>query len=146
MQKLPHTYTVSVTGKPEEALHAQAAHLPALEVAPPAQFNGPGDKWSPEELLMAAMANCLVLSFRAIASASKLAWQSIEVSSEGELNNENGKIKFTAIRSKATLTIDASYSQEKAEKLLKKAEQTCFVSNSLNCDSDLVCEIFVAHG
>ena len=38
--------------------------LPAIATAPPAEFGGPGDRWSPETLLAAAVADCFVLGFR----------------------------------------------------------------------------------
>ena len=35
-----------------------------IESAPPKEFDGPGDQWSPEQLLTAAVADCFVLNFR----------------------------------------------------------------------------------
>ncbi|MDX2425319.1 MAG: hypothetical protein QNK15_03615 [Cycloclasticus sp.] len=71
MSALPHQYKVTVAGKTDNTLMAQADHLPDLKVAAPVRFGGPGDQWSPEELIMAALANCLILSFRAITRAPK---------------------------------------------------------------------------
>lgn len=146
MEQLPHRYIVSVTGSPQGNLATTSDNLPALAVAPPKQFDGPGDQWSPEELLMAAVANCLVLSFRAIASASKLEWQSIECESEGELAKVDRNIFFTAIQTRATLTVSSIEEKEKAGKLLEKAEESCFISNSLSAKSTLEYEILVDAG
>lgn len=46
MKELPHSYKVRVDGT-KNNLTTQAGSLPALEIAPPYQFDGPGDKWSP---------------------------------------------------------------------------------------------------
>jgi peroxiredoxin-like protein len=143
MEKLPHTYHVNVCGNPDDALDTYSNDLPKLIVAPPTQFGGPGDKWSPEELLMAAQASCLVLSFRAIAMASKLSWLTIDCSSQGTLDKKDGKVCFTHMVSTVKLTLPAGESVEKAERLLQKADQSCLVSNSLNCDTQLQCEIMV---
>ena len=57
MLNLPHHYSIKVNGAPTGDLIASADHLPYLEVCPPLEFGGPGDKWSPEDLLMAAVEN-----------------------------------------------------------------------------------------
>ncbi len=143
MEKLPHQYKVSVKGEPQEALLTCAENLPSIQVTPPAQFDGPGDKWSPEELLMASLANCLILSFRAIAKASGFDWLSIECESTGTLDKVGHKIQFTNVQTRARLTIASAEQIKKAEKLLNKAEETCFVSNTLSCPSHLEIEIVV---
>ncbi len=144
MLSLPHHYSIKVNGNPTGDLIASADHLPDLEVSPPLEFGGPGDKWSPEDLLMAAVANCLVLSFRAIAATSKLEWKSIECVSEGELNMVDGKMLFTKILSKVSLVILSQEDRAKAEKLLHKAEQICLISNSLS--AELTLEPFITIG
>jgi peroxiredoxin-like protein len=143
MKDLPHIYKVIVAGNSESNLTVSAEKLPALEIAPPSQFGGPGDLWSPENLLMASVASCLVLSFRAIAKASKLEWLSIECESAGELAKDDKKIHFTNILTKAKLSIPATENIEKAKKLLNKAEETCLISNSLSCESRLEYEVII---
>jgi peroxiredoxin-like protein len=141
MQELPHSYSVMVEGEPEGSLSAANEHLPTIKVAAPAAFDGPGDQWSPEELLMAAIANCLVLSFRAIARASKLEWTSIACEANGELERLDRKMLFTRVVSRVSLRIPSAEHKEKAEKLLHKAEETCLVSNSMAVERELVCDI-----
>jgi len=146
MQELPHLYKVKVNGSPTNNVKVFAENLPPLEVAPPKGFDGPGDQWSPEELLMASVANCLVLSFRAIAKASNFDWLSIECESQGELNKVDKKILFTKIFTQARLVISSGGDENKAERLLNRAEQTCFISNSLSAESHFECEIVIDNG
>ncbi len=141
MNDLPHVYTVKVEGNATDNLVSRAENLPALAVATPAQFGGPGDQWSPEDLLMASIANCLILSFSAIAAASKLEWDSIECVSEGELDKVERKMQFTRVLSRVRLSIPSTENKEKAERLLNRAEETCIISNSLSCESHIECEI-----
>lgn len=141
MQDLPHNYQVTVTGEPEDNLTLSAENLPAIKVAPPAQFGGPGDQWSPEELMMAAVANCFVLSFRAISKASKVNWLSIRCESEGKLEKVDRKILFTQVVTRVNLSIPKGQDVAAAERSLKKAEETCFITNSMTADAELVCEI-----
>ena len=74
MHPYPHLYTVQASANPTGDVPVTSAGLPALATAPPAEFDGPGDRWSPETLLVAAVADCLLLSFRGVARANKFAW------------------------------------------------------------------------
>ena len=86
MQELPHQYHVSADAKAEGNIALKANNLPLLISAPPAEFGGPGDEWSPEHLLVASVADCFMLTFRAVARASKLEWSNIESSAVGVLD------------------------------------------------------------
>ncbi|MFT6551145.1 MAG: peroxiredoxin-like protein [Zhongshania marina] len=143
MDVLPHHYSVMVSAKPENNLRVSAAHLPALDIAPPKQFGGPGDMWSPEELLLAAAANCFVLSFRTVASIAKLEWQTIQCTTDGVLDKVERTMQFTEITTKVQLVIDAESARQKAETLLAKAEKICIVSNSLTAQKHLQIEILI---
>ncbi len=141
MEQLPHTYSASVAAKPEGAVQVSAAGVPTFDAAPPPQFGGPGDQWSPEDLLMASLSSCMVLSFRAIAGMNKLDWSDLQVVADGELDKVERYMKFTSVSVTAKLVIGAEEDLEKAEKLLHKAEASCFISNSLNCERALSCEV-----
>lgn len=145
-QALPHQYHVNVTGKPDEKLDVSVSNVTNLSVAPPAQFGGPGDTWSPEDLFMASIASCFILSFRAIARASKLSWLAIECDSEGELDRLDGKTQFTKITTTARLLIADTETIENAERLLNKAEHSCLVVNSLTSESRLECRVIITTG
>lgn len=144
MENLPHRYQVKSEGLMEGNLTCSAEDLPVIFVAPPQQFDGPGDQWSPEDLLMASVANCLILSFRAIAKASKLEWVSIECETLGTLDKVERKLQFTDILSRVRLLVATAEIKEKAEKTLVKAEAACIVSNSLACESRLEYEVIVS--
>jgi peroxiredoxin-like protein len=131
MHPYPHLYLVRATAAPEGDVPVDCDRLPTLQTAPPAEFDGPGDRWSPETLLCAAVADCFLLSFRAVARASKLEWQGLECSVAGTLDRVEGKSRFKKILVKATLRVPAGTDQARAVKLLEKAEQVCLISNSL---------------
>ena len=131
MHPYPHRYTVQAQAEATGDVDLDAEGLPTLKTAPPVEFDGPGDRWSPETLLCAAVADCFVLSFRAVARASKLDWQAVEASVEGKLDRIEGKSRFTGIVVRATLRVPAGTDHQRAEKLMEKAEQVCLISNSL---------------
>jgi len=104
---------------------------------PPKEFDGPGDLWSPETLLVAAMADCYILTFRAIARASRLTWLRIDCQSDGILDRVDNVTRFTRFDIQATLTVPAGTDVNKAERILEKAEAVCLVSSSLNAEKHL---------
>ena len=85
MQEYPHRYAAGASAGEEGEIAVSSARLPGLSSAAPAEFGGPGDRWSPETLLVAAVADCFVLTFRAIARISKLRWTSVSCDVVGTL-------------------------------------------------------------
>ncbi len=137
MQEFPHHYRVSASGGPDGDVGLDTEGLPTLASAAPVEFGGPGGRWSPESLLVAAVADCFVLSFRAIARASRLPWVSLQCSVEGTLERVDGVTKFTAFAIHATLRTPAEVDQAKAQRLLEKAETSCLITNSLTATTHL---------
>ena len=88
MQELPHRYNVGAAAGPEGPVELSSPGVPDLASAPPAEFGGPGDKWSPETLLVAAVADCFILTFKAIARASRFDWSNLSCQVEGVLDRE----------------------------------------------------------
>jgi organic hydroperoxide reductase OsmC/OhrA len=131
MHPYPHHYTVHAAGEPTGDVPLNGAGLPAIPTAPPVEFDGPGDRWSPETLLCGAVADCFVLSFRAVARASKLDWNSLDARVEAKLDRVDGRTFFTEIVVHATLRVPLGTDAGRATKLMEKAEHVCLVSNSL---------------
>jgi peroxiredoxin-like protein len=137
MQDFPHRYSAAALAIPEGEIDLEGERLPPLVSAPPAQFGGPGDRWSPETLLVAAVADCFVLTFRAIARASKLQWVSLKCEVEGTLDRVERVTQFTEFRVRASLRVPPDTDEERAQRLLDRSEQTCLITNSLKAKSHL---------
>lgn len=137
MHPYPHTYLVEASASPTGDLTVSSPRLPDLAVAPPQEFDGPGDRWSPETLLCAAVANCFILTFRAHARASKFEWTALQCRTEAVLENVGGVAQFTRFTTHATLKIPAGADAAKARSLLQRAEDRCLVTNSLKGERHL---------
>lgn len=144
MHPFPHHYQVHAVSRPEGDVVLSAEGLEPILSQPPVQFDGPGNRWSPETLLCAALADCLLMTFRAIARASRIEWESLEVSVEGRLEREDRNSHFTHFRVQARLRIAAGGDPGLAERALHKAEAGCLISNSLKATRELVAEVVVA--
>jgi organic hydroperoxide reductase OsmC/OhrA len=143
MQELPHEYHVFANAKSEGNITLNADSLPRLISAPPAEFGGPGDEWSPEHLLVASVADCFVLTFRAVAKASKLEWITIESSAVGVLDRVGGLTQFTSFTVLARLTVSTGTCLDKAERVPEKSEAACLITNSLTAETHLKAHVIV---
>ncbi len=133
MQALPHHYTVAATSS-GSSVELSSNGLQTMTAAPPAEFNGPGDLWSPETLLMGALSCCLILTFKAVAAAAGFEFESIACTSTGELDRKERVTKFTAVTYAVNLELKSDVDHAEAEKLLARAEAACLISNSLDPD------------
>jgi len=144
VKDLPHHYAVAASASGEGNVALESPGLATLESAGPAEFGGPGDLWSPETLLVGAIGDCFILSFRAIARASGLAWTSLRCDVVGDLDRVDRVTRFTDFHISATLEIPGGQPEEKARRLLEKAEKSCLVTNSLSARVHFVAEVTAA--
>jgi organic hydroperoxide reductase OsmC/OhrA len=93
--------------------------------------------------LVAALADCFVLGFRAISHASKLAWVSLRCEVEGTLDRVERATQFTAFSVRASLQVPPGTDTERARGLLEKAEKICLIANSLKARPHLEVKIEV---
>lgn len=143
MQDYPHRYRVTASGASEGDVILTSPALEPIQSAPPAEFDGPGDRWSPETLLVAAVADCFLLTFRGVAGASKFAWTALECDVEGKLERADGRTRFTEFAIDARLRVPPGSNEDRAQRLLEKAEAGCLITNSLSASIQLSAEVLV---
>jgi organic hydroperoxide reductase OsmC/OhrA len=146
MHPYPHTYLVTARGSATGLVDVEAAGLPVIQTSPPPQFDGPEGVWSPETLLCAAIADCLILTFRGISRAARLDWEKLECRVEGTLERADGVSQFTRYLVFADLTVPEGTDVTKARSLLERAEHSCLVSNSLKGERVLEARVTLTPG
>ncbi len=143
MQAYPHHYRARAVATADSAITLQSEGLANLHSDAPAEFGGPGDQWSPETLLVAAIADCFVLTFKAIARASKIEWQDLQCEVEGVLDRADQVTRFTRFEIRAKLQIASDVDEHKARHVLEKSEAACLITNSLKGEKQLHTEVIV---
>jgi len=141
MDAFPHRYAVTASATPQSDITLAADRLPVLRSASPAEFGGPGDQWSPETLLVGAVADCFILTFRAVAAASKLPWISLRCAAVGTLDRVDRVTRFTNVNLHASLSVPAGTNPDHARRALEKAEQACLITSSVRATVRLETEI-----
>lgn len=141
MQDYPHLYIATATGSAEGVIDTGSPGLESIAVMAPAEFDGPGDRWSPETLLVASVANCFILTFRAVARASEFEWNSLSCKVIGVLNRVERVTRFTEFQIGVTLRLPPGADWHKAHRIAEKSESVCLVTNSLDGEKTLKIDI-----
>ena len=141
MEPYPHSYLVSALACADGNVILSSPRLPDLPSAAPAQFGGSGDLWSPETLLCASLADCFVLTFRAVSRAAHFTWRSLECRIDGTLESVDRVAQFTRFVTKAKLVVPSGSDSDRARELLERAERGCLIANSVRGTRALQVEI-----
>jgi peroxiredoxin-like protein len=103
----------------------------AIHFSAPPEFGGIEGRWTPEDLLLAALASCFTTTFRAIAGYSKFEYIDLQVEVEGTVSKADSGYNFSEIILRPTLTIHDEEKRDRALILLQKTKTACLVSKAL---------------
>lgn len=127
-----HTYRVVAWWNAGKTGLAKSDLAPnAIHFAAPPQFGGLEGRWSPEDLLLCAVAGCFTTTFRALSDYSKFEYTDLEVEVEGTVRKAESGYEFAGILIRPTLTISDLDERPRADRLLEKAKRLCLVSRAL---------------
>ena len=144
MKPLPHSYEVTLTGGPAGDATLSTESIPTLSSAPPKEFDGPGDAWSPEHLLLASVLACFMFTFRAVARGSNFDFLSLDLTGSGTVDRKDGVTRFTEIVLKPRLVLPKGADPDRANRVLEKGKTACLVTSSLSVPVRLEAEILAA--
>lgn len=121
-----------------------ASPRPPVQIGAPPEFGGTDDVWSPEQLCVAAVNSCVMLTFVAIAANSKVPFRGYTSSAVGTLAKVEGRgLVITRVVVRPRVTIGPEVDRGRVERLIKMAEKNCYISNSLNAEVSLEPELVV---
>jgi organic hydroperoxide reductase OsmC/OhrA len=126
MTPFPHHYRVRLSNA-----RLLAPPREPIAAGPPPQFGGSDSVWSPEELLVAAALECLWTTFEAFARREQLIVHDWSGTGVAVLDRGPRTPVFTSITLSVAMTVDDG-DEERANRILAKAEQSCIISNALN--------------
>lgn len=142
-QTVAFYYENEVEWKGERAGKLAGAALPTVPVGAPPEFNGREGHWSPEQLLVASVNTCYVLTLVAIAENSKIALANLTSSARGKLEKVTGAgYQITEITIKPRIVVGSAKDMERVSRIVDKAKQNCFISNSIKGSVTVEAEIF----
>lgn len=127
-----HRYHVAAWWTSGQAGIAKADSVPnVIHFTAPPEFRGLEAMWTPEDLLLSAVASCFTATFHVIAGYAKFEYTDLQVEAEGVVSRADLGYNFSEIVVRPTLTIAHEQDQKRALDLLQKAEKLCLVSRAL---------------
>jgi peroxiredoxin-like protein len=111
--------------------------------APPG-FRGLEGRWTPEDLLLCAIASCFTTTFHALAEYSDFKYTDLQAQAEGQVKKIDSGYGFHKIVLRPSLTLAREQDQERAHDLLEKAKGLCLVSRAVSIPISFEARIDVA--
>ena len=121
-----------------------AAGKPDVVVGSPPEFKGDPSFWAPEELLVASVNTCMMLTFLTLAQAKGLTPETYESDAEGLLEHVEGKYQMTKVAVRPRVSLKNQLELERARAIMDGVEAQCFISNSIKSNVMLTADFVVA--
>ena len=114
-------YSISIEGKPD--LHGSADPM----------FRGDPGKHNPEDLLVAALSSCHLLTYLALCARARIKVTSYRDNASGTMiTTPDGGGHFTEVVLRPEVIVAEEGMLEKAERFHQAAQKYCFISSSVN--------------
>jgi organic hydroperoxide reductase OsmC/OhrA len=97
----------------------------------PAQYHGDATRLSPEELFVASVASCQLLTYLALATRAGVVVERYEDDAVGTLAIADRRMRMTEVRLRPRITLAPGADVARARALVEKAHEACFVANSI---------------
>jgi peroxiredoxin-like protein len=104
----------------------------AIHFTAPPEFGGVEGRWTPESLLLCAIAGCFTTTFRAISERSNFDYADLEVQVEGTIEKVESGYAFTEITIRPNLSVTCKEDEMRGMRLLEKVQTLCLVSRALS--------------
>lgn len=96
-------------------------------------FRGDADRYNPEDMLVAALSSCHMLSYLHLCAINNIVVVAYEDNATGTMQERpDGSGVFTHVQLNPKVTVTAESDAEKAESLHHRAHELCFIANSVN--------------
>ena len=117
----PGNHRLEIQGKPTIAASAAS------------QYKGDPTRANPEELFVASLASCQMLSYFVVAARSGVTVLAYEDRARGTLTIADKKMRFTEVVLRPRITVAPGTDEAKARALVETAHEGCFIANSVAC-------------
>lgn len=127
----PHRYETALSWKHGDQSEMTAGPRPAIGGGSPPEFDGTDlSRWSPEHLILAALAQCLMLTWISLNKRSAIPLKGWDSTASSVLDKTKEGLIFTELKVRVKLSVPAERVEE-ARKLLDTAKKYCIIANAL---------------
>jgi len=128
-----HTYRVAAWWTSGRTGLAKCESVPnAIHFSEPVEMGGLEGRWTPEQLLLCALAGCFTTTFQAVAHSARFAYTDLEVEVEGTVHRNKLGCTFDEIFLRPTLTVQSEEDLEEGMGLLRRAKSLCAIARAIS--------------
>lgn len=103
-----------------------------------AELGGLQGRWTPEQLLLCALAGCFTTTFHDVARAAKFDYTDLEVEIEGSVRRTRAAgCNFNEILIRPRLTVHSEEQREPGLNLLRRTKLVCMISRAITVPQTL---------
>jgi organic hydroperoxide reductase OsmC/OhrA len=99
-----------------------------------AVYRGDATKGDPEDMFVAALSSCHMLSFLAIAARKRITVISYTDDASGWLENDGGKLWMTRVVLRPRIVFETAPDAASIDQMHHMAHEQCFIANSVKTD------------
>jgi peroxiredoxin-like protein len=138
------SYNVRTTWRAARQGVLAADARPDIAVGSPREWNGTGEQWAPEELLVGSVNSCIMLTFLTLAKARGVELVAYASDADGTLEKVDGVFQMTKITVRPHVVVASEAQRDAAQRAMDQVEARCFMSQSVKAAVMLIAEISVA--
>jgi organic hydroperoxide reductase OsmC/OhrA len=105
---------------------------PVILASASASYGGDDGRYNPEDLMLASLAECHLLTYLAIVAKARIPILGLEVAASGIVSMVSGKMRFREATIVPTTRVAKAEDIQRATELHQSAHRHCFMSNSVN--------------
>jgi len=117
---------------------------PDIMVACPPEFGGHPGIWSPEDFFLASVEVCTLTTFLWYVDKEHVNLKSYSSEATGTVELVDGRFRFNSITVKLRIDVSSEDDRTRVEKILKKVERACLITNSIQTDVHVESKIVTA--
>ena len=114
---------------------------PSIQVSPPPEFKGFVGVWTPEDLLVASVNSCLMMTFLYYVSKGEIDLVTYESEAEGTLEMVESRLIVSEIKILPRIAVRSPVDEEKIKTLFRLSKEHCFISNSVKAKIEIIPEL-----
>lgn len=135
MNKYPLSFKATSTAASgiQNNWESQALNFPKVVCAIPKEFAGPSTGYSPEDLMIMAVINCFIATFKVFSEKAQLNFDKIE--SEGSIVIDRLNTGFVGVSNlNLEFIVTNPSDRSKAEVILNETKKNCLMANALKAE------------
>jgi len=138
-----HNYTTQLewTGEKKGVLRCEGK--PDIMVACPPEFGGHPGIWSPEDIFLASVEICTMTTLLWFTNKENIKLKSYGSVASGTVELIGGVFQFSSITVDIQICVSSEDDRVRVERLVKKVERACLVTNSITSDVSIKSKIAV---